>query len=51
MTTGIASGETEAIAESIKYALIVVTTVPVLCIYPFLQRFFEKGVMIGSVKG
>lgn len=51
MTTGIASGETEAIAESIKYALIVVTTVPVLCIYPFLQRFFEKGVMVGSVKG
>jgi len=51
MTTGIATGETEAIAESIKYALIVVTTVPVLCIYPFLQRFFEKGVMIGSVKG
>lgn len=51
MTTGIASGETEAIAESLRYALIVVTTVPVLCIYPFLQRFFEKGVMVGSVKG
>ena len=38
-------------SETIKYAAIVITTVPVLCIYPFLQRFFVKGVMIGSVKG
>lgn len=38
-------------AESIKYAAIVMTTVPVLCIYPFLQKFFVKGVMIGAVKG
>ncbi len=51
MTTGVASGETEAIAATIKYALIVVTTLPVLCIYPFLQRFFEKGLTVGSVKG
>ncbi|GHT55895.1 putative ABC transporter permease protein YtcP [Spirochaetia bacterium] len=38
-------------AETIKYAAIVITTVPVLCIYPFLQRYFVKGVMIGAVKG
>ncbi|MBR4442023.1 MAG: carbohydrate ABC transporter permease [Clostridia bacterium] len=38
-------------AESIKYAAIVLTTVPVLCIYPFLQKYFVKGVMIGAVKG
>jgi len=38
-------------SETIKYAAIVITTVPVLCIYPFLQRFFVKGVMLGSVKG
>ena len=38
-------------AESIKYAAIVITTVPVLFIYPFLQRYFVKGVMIGAVKG
>ncbi len=38
-------------AESIKYSTIILTTVPVLCIYPFLQRFFVKGVMIGAVKG
>ena len=38
-------------AETIKYATIVLTTVPVLCIYPFLQKYFVKGVMIGAVKG
>ena len=38
-------------AESIKYATIILTTVPVLCIYPFLQKYFVKGVMVGSVKG
>ena len=38
-------------AESIKYAAIVITTVPILFIYPFLQRYFVKGVMIGAVKG
>ena len=40
-----------AYAETIKYAVIVVTTAPVLCIYPFLQKYFAKGVMIGAVKG
>ena len=38
-------------AESIKYAAIIITTVPVLIIYPFLQKYFVKGVMIGAVKG
>ena len=38
-------------AEAIKYAAIVLTTVPVLCIYPFLQKYFVKGVMVGAVKG
>ena len=37
--------------ESIKYALIVVSTAPILMLYPFLQRFFTKGVMIGAIKG
>ena len=38
-------------AESIQYAAIVIVTVPILCVYPFLQKHFAKGVMIGAVKG
>lgn len=38
-------------AEGIKYATIVVAMVPMLCVYPFVQRYFVKGVMVGSVKG
>lgn len=37
--------------ESLKMAMLIVTTVPVLLIYPFLQKYFVKGVMIGSLKG
>ena len=40
-----------AIGESIKYAIIMVATVPILCVYPYLQKYFTKGVMIGAVKG
>jgi putative aldouronate transport system permease protein len=41
----------ESVGETIKYATIVVATLPILMAYPFMQRFFVKGVMIGSVKG
>ncbi|NMA83532.1 MAG: carbohydrate ABC transporter permease [Epulopiscium sp.] len=44
-------GDAQRIAESLKYAVIIVSTLPVLIMYPFLQRYFVKGVMIGSVKG
>ena len=37
--------------QSIKMAVIVVATVPIMCIYPFLQKYFVKGVMVGALKG
>lgn len=40
-----------SIYETIKYALIVVASVPLFCVYPFVQKHFQKGVMVGSVKG
>lgn len=43
--------DSELMSESIKYAAIIVSTLPILCIYPFLQKYFVKGVMIGAVKG
>jgi len=39
------------LAENIKFATILVATVPILTIYPFIQKYFVKGVMIGAVKG
>ena len=52
MTADIGLGEeTAAASEALKYAIIVVSVVPVLCVYPLLQKYFAKGVMIGAVKG
>jgi len=41
----------EMMRELLKYALIVVSSIPVLVLYPFLQKYFVKGIMIGSIKG
>ena len=41
----------QGMADLLKYSLIVVSYAPILCAYPFLQRYFIKGVMIGSLKG
>jgi putative aldouronate transport system permease protein len=38
-------------SQSLKLATMVVTTAPIICVYPFLQKYFVKGVMIGSIKG
>ena len=38
-------------ADLMKYSLIVISSAPILCAYPFVQKYFERGVMIGSVKG
>ena len=45
------SGDQALLSESVKYACVVVSTVPILCVYPFLQKYFVKGVMVGAVKG
>ena len=37
--------------EILKYAVIIVSVLPVLLVYPFLQKFFMKGIMMGSLKG
>lgn len=41
----------QGMAELLKYSLILVSTVPVMCLYPLVQKYFVKGVMIGSIKG
>lgn len=51
MLTGVSSVDAVPIGETLKYATIVVATLPILCAYPFLQRYFTKGVMIGAIKG
>ena len=51
MTAGADAGDRFQIGETIKYATIVVATAPILFVYPFVQRYFVKGVMIGSLKG
>lgn len=40
-----------ALSATIKYATIIVATLPILCLYPFLQKYFTKGILVGAVKG
>lgn len=49
---GVSGGDSaQQLADLIKYAVIIVSTLPLLIIYPFIQKYFEKGVMIGALKG
>ncbi|MFD0960244.1 carbohydrate ABC transporter permease [Paenibacillus chungangensis] len=50
MMGGVGSGDVTAVSETIKYATIVIATLPILVVYPFLQKYFAKGVMLGGVK-
>lgn len=45
------TGQVSSYTEIIKYAIIMISTLPIICIYPFLQKYFTKGGMIGAVKG
>lgn len=52
MMSGQSSGQDVlAISESIKYATVMVSTLPILIVYPFLQKYFVKGALVGSIKG
>lgn len=46
-----AAMERQQLADLMKYSLIVISTVPVMLVYPFVARFFNKGILIGAVKG
>jgi putative aldouronate transport system permease protein len=50
-TVSSAMGDKTVVLESLKYAVILVGTLPVLLLYPFIQKHFAQGVMVGSVKG
>ena len=51
MTDDLEAAQLQEVSEVLKYALIIVASVPMLVLYPFIQKYFVKGVMIGSLKG
>ena len=51
MTTSASVEDKEMVSETIKYSSIIVSTLPILCAYPFLQKYFVKGTLAGAVKG
>jgi len=51
MTSNLSAGDQEKVGESIQYAVIIIATLPILFIYPFIQKYFVSGVMVGAVKG
>lgn len=51
MTTGSAATEAKQFADLIKYAVIVISSAPIMCLYPFVQKYFNQGIMVGSLKG
>ena len=50
-TGGSLSSYDQMYADTVKYAIIIISSLPMLIIYPFIQKYFEKGVMIGAIKG
>ncbi len=50
MTQNVDTGDRSLVSQTIQYAVIIVSTLPILCVYPFIQKYFVKGVMVGAVK-
>ena len=48
--SGDLAAKLQDLSDKMKYAAIVVSTLPIMCLYPFLQKYFNQGVMIGSIK-
>ena len=48
---GDAGDDMPLVASSVRYASIMIATIPIMCVYPFIQKYFVKGVMVGSIKG
>lgn len=51
MMTGTAASEARELSDLIKYGAIVISSAPIMCMYPFVQKYFNQGVMVGSLKG
>ncbi|MFT8358104.1 carbohydrate ABC transporter permease [Bifidobacterium aquikefiri] len=51
VTAGVDIQQLQQLADQIKYGVIIISTIPLLVLYPFLQKYFNKGVLIGAVKG
>ncbi|HIW34393.1 MAG TPA: carbohydrate ABC transporter permease [Candidatus Paenibacillus intestinavium] len=51
MAEGAGDSDMAMLSATIKYATIMVATVPILCVYPFMQKYFVKGALLGSIKG
>lgn len=51
MQDAVSAAEQQRMADILKYGIIIVSSLPVLCMYPFVQKHFVKGMMVGSVKG
>ncbi len=50
LDSSVGSGDSSFVSDTVKYAVTIVSVVPILCVYPFLQKHFAKGAMIGAVK-
>lgn len=51
MGTDTSAATAQTTSESIKAAMLIISTIPILCVYPFLQKYFVKGLTLGAVKG
>lgn len=47
----VGNGDSSFVSETVKYAVTIISVIPIICFYPFIQKYFAKGVMVGGVKG